>query len=316
MRRGQKLLLAGALGVGLWTYVRQRQRLIFYGNLLRTYVSYHQRYLTDPQVHRDLSYHPQVTPRLDLYRPAGSGPYPVLIFIHGGSWTSYPKPWFAPLGILLKARGVLTVIPDYTLYPHATFRQMAQEVAAAIAWTLEHVAEYGGDLQRVFLAGHSAGGHLAGLVTCDPRWLAGLEHSPAELRAFIGLSGVYDVEAEYRFVAHNRAARVLMQGVFEGEKHFVYASPAQYVRPNLPPVLLIHGDKDDVVPYAISEAFHAALQAVGANSTLIRYSGKGHVDYLFDAIYNVEAPLWRDLMEMIAPAAGEERNADHPAQTP
>jgi len=302
MRRGYKLLLAGALGTGLWVYIRHHQRLAFYGNLLRTYVSYHRRYLTDPQVHRDLSFHPQATPRLDLYQPAGPGPYPVLIFIHGGSWTSYPKPWFAPLGILLKARGVLTVIPDYTLYPRATYRQMAQEVAAAIAWTLEHAADYGGDPQRVFLAGHSAGGHLAGLVTCDPRWLAELKHSPAELRGFIGLSGVYDLEAEYRFVAGNRAARALLQGVFEGEKHFVYASPAQYVRPDLPPVRLIHGDKDDVVPYAISEAFHTALQAAGANSALIRYSGKGHVDYLFDALYHDQAPLWRDLLDLMATA--------------
>ncbi len=299
MRRRHVLFLAGLLGTGLWGFMRYRQLLAFYARLLRSYISYHRRYITDPQVLRDIRFHPQLAPHLDVYRPAGPGPYPVLIFIHGGSWTSYPKPWFAPLGILLKARGILTVIPDYTLYPHATYRQMAQEVAAAIAWTLEHAVEYGGDPQRIFLAGHSAGGHLAGLVTCDPRWLAELDHTTAALRGFIGLSGVYDVEAEYRFVARHRAARSLLQGIFEGEKHFVYASPAQYVRPDLPPILLIHGDRDDVVPYAISEAFHAALQAAGARSQLVCYSGMGHVDYLFQALHDPQAPLWRDLLAFI-----------------
>lgn len=299
MRKRQLVLLAGAVGAGLWAYTRYRERLHFFANLLLAYARYHRLYLSDPHIQRDLVFDPQLAVRLDLYQPDAPGPHPVLLFIHGGSWTSYPKPWFAPLGIELRKRNVLTVIPDYTLYPRATFRQMAHEVAAALAWTLERAADYGGDPQRVFLAGHSAGGHLAGLVACDPRYLAETGHTINEVRGFIGLSGVYNVEAEYRFFAHHPAAAKLIRGIFEGEKHFAYASPEQYVRAALPPILLIHGDADTVVPYAISEAFHAALQAVGARSTLKRYAGAEHVSYLFDALRDPHAPVLQDILAFI-----------------
>lgn len=303
MRRRNLMLMTGALGavgVGLWAYTRYRERLSFYANLMRVYLTSHRRYLTDPAIHRDIVFDARLAPRLDVYQPTTPGPHPVLIFIHGGSWTSYPKPWFAPLGLILQTHNIVTVIPDYTLYPHATYRQMAHEVAAAIAWTLEHIADYGGNPRHVFLAGHSAGGHLAGLVACDPRYLAEVGHEVRELCGLIGMSGVYNVEAEYRFFAHQRAAERLLRGVFEGDKHFAYASPEQYVRADLPPVLLIHGDADDVVPYAIGEAFHAALQQAGATSTFKRYAQAGHVDYLFEALRNPRAPILTDILEFIA----------------
>ncbi len=299
MRQRNRILLLGALGAGLWAVTRHRKRLAFYAQALYAHTSSRHRYLTDPHILRDLVFDPRLAVRLDVYQPSTPGPHAVLVFIHGGSWSSYPKPWFAPLGILMKARGVLTIIPDYTLYPRATYRQMAHEVAAALAWSLEHAAAYGGDPQRVFLCGHSAGAHLAGLVACDARYLGELGHTIHEIQGFIGLSGVYNVEAEYRFFAHHPGARRLLRGVFEGESAFAYASPEQYVRPDLPPVWLIHGDADTVVPYALSEAFHAALQAAGARSALKRYAGAEHVDYLFHALRDPHAPIIEDITSII-----------------
>src|SRR5271166_4009108 len=109
---------------------------------------------------------------LDVYAPRSSGtPAPVVVFFYGGNWDSGTKAMYRFVGAALAARGVLTVIPDYRLYPQVRFPDFIYDAAAAVAWTRENAAQFGGDPHQLFLMGHSAGAQIATLVALDSTYL-------------------------------------------------------------------------------------------------------------------------------------------------
>jgi acetyl esterase/lipase len=280
--------------------------VVIYGQDIILYVKLYQAYRTAqrfraeyPHLARDVAFHPDMEPRLDVYSPAEGEEHPVLIFVHGGSWKSYDKNLFAPVATRFLPEQMVVVIPDYTLYPDAGYEQMAHEVAAALSWTLDNIDQYGGNPQRVVVAGHSAGAHLAGLAIMNPRFLATYGHSSDEICGYVGLSGVYDVQAEFDYWQARGSTPELILGVMGGEQNFDIASPIHYVRADLQPVLLIHGDKDQTVPVEIGMGFHAALQAAGAESALTLYPGAGHSDYLFAALADENAPIVTNLSSFV-----------------
>ena len=255
---------------------------------------------------RDIVPHPDVASALDVYWSEDHPDAPVLIFCHGGSWSLLSKESFTCLAALLVPRGYTVVLPGYTLYPEANYDQMADEVAAAVAWTLEHAADYNGDAGRVFLSGHSAGGHLATLVATDPRWLEPYGHSADELAGVIGISGVYDMALMADYTRSQSGSDELLVGVSGGWRNYAAASPIRYARPDLPPMLLIHGSEDTTVPPAISRAFQEALQAAGASSELVIYPGAGHTDFLFRSMWGAEPRLLRDIKRFTGMRAAQE----------
>jgi dipeptidyl aminopeptidase/acylaminoacyl peptidase len=115
----------------------------------------------------------------------------------------------------------------------------------------------------------------------------------------VGLSGVYDVQAEYDYWQAQGVYPEVLVDVMGGEERLAAASPIRYVRPDLPPILLIHGDEDETVPVAIATAFYAALQEAGVPSTLTIYAGSGHTDFLFAALTEERAPLITDLADFV-----------------
>jgi len=286
-----------ALIAGAW--LAFGDQISFYVKLFQVMRTGERFYKQYPHQERDVAFHLDMAPRLDVYWPGEGEGYPVLIFVHGGSWKDYDKKLFAPVAQKLLPEGMVVVIPDYTLYPDATYEQMARETAAAIAWTLENAARYGGDPDRIIVAGHSAGAHLSGLAVLDPRYLEELGHSSDEICGWIGMSGVYDIQAEYDYWVDKGSTPEVMLEVMGGQQNFGQASPLSYVRADLPPLLIIHGDEDETVPVAISTAFHAALQAAGAPSRLIVYPGAGHSDYLFAGLSEERAPIVDDIVQFV-----------------
>lgn len=110
---------------------------------------------------------------LDVYYPRNTlTKKSVLIFIHGGGWNSGKKETYWWLGRNMANKNVVTVIINYTLSPEGKYQQMATECASAVKWVKENIAQYGGDADRIFLMGHSAGGHLAALIDADPFYFA------------------------------------------------------------------------------------------------------------------------------------------------
>ncbi|WP_026965819.1 alpha/beta hydrolase [Algoriphagus terrigena] len=102
--------------------------------------------------------------QLNVFSPKKKGIYPVLLFVHGGSWNSGNKEIYDFFGSRMARRKVVTVVIDYPLAPEFKVNAMEKAVVQAVKWTSGNIAEYGGDPKQIYISGHSAGGHLAGLV--------------------------------------------------------------------------------------------------------------------------------------------------------
>ena len=130
----------------------------------------------------DLHYGAGGRQRLDVF-PCGTAGAPTLLFIHGGYWQQNDKEPFAFLGDGLLPAGFNLAVVEYTLAPAARMDTIVAEIRASVAWVIEHAKELGGDPARVFVSGHSAGGHLTAMAMTDPRVAGGL-----------AISGIYDLE--------------------------------------------------------------------------------------------------------------------------
>src|ERR1700709_1690342 len=105
---------------------------------------------------RDVRYGSGDRHELDIYAPRGQRSAPVVVFIYGGGWKDGNKGEYRFVAAALAARGFLTVVPDYRLFPEVRFPVFLQDNATAVAWTKANIARYGGDSKRIFLMGHSA----------------------------------------------------------------------------------------------------------------------------------------------------------------
>jgi acetyl esterase/lipase len=169
-------------------------------------------------------------------------------------------------------------------------------VAAALAWTLDHAAEYGGDPRKVVVVAQSAGAHLASLALLDPQFLAAHGHRASEVRGFFGISGVYDIETQ---LAHERSKGRSGQYVVDvmgGRQNIAAASPSTWVSADAPRTRLIHGDADKTVPVRMSIEFNQKLQAAGARSDFFLYPGAGHSSIMFDALAYSPSTLLSDIV--------------------
>src|SRR5438128_1783603 len=195
---------------------------------------------------RDVARH-----RLDVYRPTGKGPFPVLVFVHGGAWMFMSKDdvlgiyGYGTIARDLAARGLVVVLPNYRLSPGVRHPEHIKDVAQAFAWTCRNIAEFGGDPQRIFVGGHSAGGHLAALLATDETYLKGVGCTLGDIRGVVALSGVFRLdEFEVQLPLSGRVIRPLRL-VFGGDPEIArLASPLTHVRRGLPPFLVMTGGRD------------------------------------------------------------------------
>ena len=141
----------------------------------------------------DLPYGSGAGETLDVF-PAPRPGAPVLVFIHGGYWRSLDKSDFSFIAPAFNAAGAAVVVPNYALCPAVGIEHIALQMTQAVAWAWRHAAEFGADATRIGLVGHSAGGHLAAMLTCC-RWKDVAPDLPAlPVQAALSVSGLYDLE--------------------------------------------------------------------------------------------------------------------------
>jgi acetyl esterase/lipase len=225
---------------------------------------------------------------LDVAAPTDAVDAPVIVFAHGGAWVGGDKSraW-EPAGGLgggLARRGAVVFSVNYRIGKRHAWRDQARDLAAAVAWVVQHAADYGGDRLSVFAAGHSSGGQLAAFVALDPALLAPFELEPTDLAGVIGIAGIYDLS-----VLHSESGpeydglrTAVVEPVFgTSPERWAEASPLECVGgAPAPPFLLIAGGLD---PLARQMApFAKRLQAFGVEAETVVVPGADHSTVMAD----------------------------------
>ena len=255
----------------------------------------------------DLSYGPHARQRLDVYTPLGNPrqDLPVVIFFYGGSWQRGRRQDYRFLAQALTARGWLAVIPDYRVYPEVRFPAFVQDGAAAVAWVQANIAGFGGNPRRIFLMGHSAGAHIAAMLSLDATYLQEAGVCPAQVQGFIGLAGPYD------FLPLKQPRLI---DIFGGADDIPQTQPINFVSPQAPPALLLHGGTDQIVWAKNTRNLARRYREVGRPVTEIIYPHYKHLTillYLAGFLQDGE-PVMRDVAAFIDGLVGQEIQGNQP----
>jgi len=227
--------------------------------------------------------------RLDVYTPKGKKDFPVVMFVHGGSWRSGDKNLYAALGQSLAADGIGCVICNYRLSPAVQHPAHVEDVAKAFAWTADNITKYGGKKDQLFLCGHSAGGHLVSLLVTDPQYLKAEKHLPSEVKGVAALSGVFEIVPTVQ----------VLQGPFgKDEEKCKAASPLTYAGGKHPPFLIAYADNDFPRLDETALNMHAALKKAESPVELVKCKDRNHYTIIIQFV-NTADPLNKAFREFV-----------------
>jgi len=250
---------------------------------------------------------------LDVFTPIADGPHPVMVMVHGGGWVFGDKTFHAPTDIkcvFFTTQGYLFVSINYRLAPAAQHPAQIQDVTKALAWVHDHIADYGGDPDRIYLMGHSAGAHLAALAVTDESYLAAQGKSLSIIRGAILLDGGYDLPLGYR-TSIWLFKRLLVDAFTRDAAVRRDASPIGHVGADkgIPPLIVFHlGGR----PLSTLQAnrFADALATAGVEVTIVPVYGVSHCALECNIGTPGDMPTQR-IMEFLASTA-ESQTASSP----
>jgi len=242
-----------------------------------TVAGYHARsseFKAHATVYPDIPYGDHPRQLLDIYIPEhGNGPFPVLIFFHGGKWIANSKDTFSFIGESYLENGIIFVSANYRLAPEHPYPAPVLDCESAVAWVCENISRYNGDPERIVLSGHSAGAHLCALITVNNGWIEEAGLPPDIIKGCIVLSGPTDLHRiRYREIRPFIPRRSLI----------AEASPVTYITEDLPPFIVVYGSGDNMVPEHIPEDFLKRLKEHNINAAGIRLPMRTHLQVLDD----------------------------------
>lgn len=275
--------------------------------------------------------------RLDLFRPRGKKDCPVVVLVHGGGWIMGDNRCcglYSSVGHFLAGQGFVVVLPNYRLSPKVMHPEHVKDVARALRWTHDHIAEYGGSPDRMFLMGHSAGGHLVALLGTDESYAKAEGLSFRNIKGVIAISGVYRItpgilkgflggegirclrpdellplRGEANLPVLPALGLPLALDVFgpafgTDPKLRRAASPVCHVGRVHPPFLILIAEKDLPTQPGTAEEFHRTLRRAGCAAQLLKVPHRNHSSLLFSAI-TPDDPAARAMLEFLrrTPAA-------------
>ncbi len=244
-------------------------------------------FLPNSQTHerRGVSYGRKERQQLDIYEPNEIPADPdMIVFFYGGGWITGNKDIHRFIGRSWARMGYIVALPNYRLAPDVRYPDQVEDVARSLKWIRDNYENYPGN---IYLAGHSAGAHLASLVGFSKKWreIAGLDSEAVE--GFILLSGVY------QFYPYEKADYRVRE--FLGEKRYWReAQPFNQVNDSLPPVFLAHGKADTEVLPEQSIQLKDKLKKLGVRTELLLESGRGHIELLLETTRS-SANFWASM---------------------
>lgn len=226
-------------------------------------------------------YGPDPAQRIEVVVPQAASPRPVVVFIHGGGWHSGAPGEYHFIGRTFARAGYVTVLPGYRLNAAGVYPRMLEDSAAALRWVADNVAKYGGDPDRVYLVGHSAGAYNVVMLSLERQWLGRQGLPDSFVKGTVGLAGPYDF---YPFTSDSA------RNAFGHVADPAQTQPVSYARGDAPPLLLVHGSEDETVKPRNSLALATAMTAKGAPTEAVVLDGVGHAGILM----KLAAPFDRD----------------------
>jgi acetyl esterase/lipase len=237
--------------------------------------------------------------KLDVYSPEKIGTVrPVLVFIHGGRWNSGKKSQYKFFGRRLANKGVVTVIPDYRLSPRTDYRGATTDIAMALKWTKEHIGDYGGDSSKIFISGHSAGGHLAALVSLDRHYLDSL-NVPDPISGTI-LIDAFGLDM-YSFLSNESLKKHRTYYAMFGRNpdNWKNGSPMFHLKANMDPFLMFVGTKTYPVIYEGNKEFFEALKKYQPDLKPIIEMKKKHIPMMLQ-FYNSDNRGYEEVLKFLS----------------
>lgn len=217
---------------------------------------------------RDIAYGPDRLQKLDVYAPPkGSAPGPVILFVHGGGWMIGDKKQHGQKGAVYSSRGILFISANYRLAPRVMHPKEIEDVASAFAWVKAHAKEYGGDPNRIYVMGHSAGAHLVDLLSTNDKYLIEKGLNLSDVKGCISLDTAslnLTNRASLPGAASKRVSYMVKTAFGTDPKVLTDASPLLQLckGKHYPPFLMFYsGRRKDSI--AAHKTFQAAVSDVG-----------------------------------------------------
>lgn len=248
-------------------------------------------------VSNDIAFEDKHDLKLDVYTPDHARDAPVVVFFYGGRWEEGDKTGYRFVGQALAAQGFVAVIPDYRLYPKATYKQFLDDCAHAVTWIHRHARAYGGSADKLVVMGHSAGAYNAAMLALDPAFMKAAGGDRDWIKGMIGLSGPYD------FLPLTAPD---LRAIFAPPDQFDQAMPVFWANGGNPPLLLIASKADHTVEARnTEELFNRIKRAKGPVEKII-YKDLSHAQ----TVAVLSAPL-RGRADILSNVADFVRRVTH-----
>lgn len=224
--------------------------------------------------------------KLNIWSPKddAAAPRDVIIFFYGGSWRMGARDQYDFVGRALAEKDYLVVIPDYRLVPEVRFPGFVEDGAAAVAWVRANIGRFGGNPDRIFVSGHSAGAHIGAMVTLDRQWLAKAGAPGDSIKGFVGLAGPYDF---YPFTSESS------RNAFGHLADPKISQPINFARGDAPPIMLLTGNADTTVKPRNSLVMAPKISQLGGKAEMRTYAGVDHSEIVmgFANPFRYKAPV-------------------------
>lgn len=218
-------------------------------------------------------YDPDLGLGLNIWAPTdvAADSLPVVIFIYGGGWRDGSKDQYGFAGRALAHRGYMVVLADYRLYPAVQFPDFLEDSAKAVSWVHDNIEQWGGDPERIFLSGQSAGAYNVMMLALDRQWLGRMGKSPDLIKGVAALAGPYDF---YPFGTETT------QNSFGSYHDPKMTQPINFARANAPPLWLSTGVDDEQVKPRNSRKLRDKILELGGEAEYKEYPDMDHIEIM------------------------------------